>query len=126
MKTTLLLTGRVNSLLITTMKDTEKYRIWSMTSQRFMMVKQNGNNFDVSSSGTGNEPLSKLQIQLWHCYILSVTDVNVAMLLLQSLLGITGEVLYRSFRFPFSFAIPGTQNTLMMCGRKVTTFFWIC
>jgi len=25
-----------------------------------MMPKQNGNNFDVSSSGTGNEPLSKI------------------------------------------------------------------
>ena len=59
MKTTLLLTGKGNSLLITTMKDTEKYRIWSMTSQQFMMPKQNGNNFDVSSSGTGNELLSK-------------------------------------------------------------------
>ena len=51
----------MNLLPIATMSD-KVFRIWSMTSQQFMVLKQNDT---ASASGTGKEERSKLFVVLW-------------------------------------------------------------
>lgn len=56
----------MNLLPIATMSNSV-FRIWSMTSQQFMVLKQKEGttDFHASSSGTGKEESSKLFVVLW-------------------------------------------------------------
>ena len=57
-----LLTGKQDYTATSRMKPDGKYRMWSVATQNFLRLKENGDNIQAEFTGNGNEQSSKYSI----------------------------------------------------------------